>query len=119
MNNQQLDRSIVFTMATGDSSALAGQDYSSLNAELSFNSANDQQLLCMNIGTIDDSSIEGNEIFFVDITTNAAQVSVNPDRLTATIIDNDVLQPGIIYTNIALTTIFPTPLIIKHWFLIM
>ena len=106
-------------MATNDGSALAGEDYSSLNAELSFNSANDQQLLCMNIGTIDDSSTEGNELFFVDITTNAAQVSVNPGRLTATIIDNDVLQPGIIYTNIVLNIIVPTPLIIKYWFLIM
>lgn len=92
MNSQQLDRSIVFTMATADGSALVGQDYSFLNAELSFNSANDQQLLCMSVGTVDDSLVEGSENFFVDITASALQVSVNPSRLTVTIMDND--QPG-------------------------
>ena len=80
-------------MATADGSALVGQDYGSLSAELSFNSANDQQLLCMTTGTVDDSSVEGSENFFVDITTSAPQVSVNPSRLTVTITDND--QPGI------------------------
>ena len=94
MNGQQLDRDIVFTMTTADGSASADQDYSPLNAELSFNPANDQQLLCMNIATTDDNLIEGNEIFFVDITTSAAQVSVDPSRLTITIIDNDVPPPG-------------------------
>ena len=94
MNGQQLDRDIVFTMATADGSALAGEDYTLLNAELSFNPTNDQQVLCMNIATADNRSIEGNEIFFVDITTSAAQVSVNPSRLTVTIIDTDVLPPG-------------------------
>ena len=89
MNSQQLDRDIIFTMATADGSALASQDYSPLNAELSFNPTNDQQLLCMNIGTTDDSSTEGNETFFVDIITSAAQVSVDPSRLMVTIIDND------------------------------
>lgn len=113
MNGQQLDRDIVFTMATADGSASADQDYSPLNAELSFNPANDEQLLCMNIATADDNSIEGNEIFFVDITTSAAQVSVDPSRLTVTIIDNDVLPPGMfIYrilprTPLKLITVIP------------
>ena len=96
MGGQQLDRNIVFTVLTSDGSALAGQDYSFLSAELSFNPANDQQLLCMTIGTVDDSLVEGNENFFVDITTSAAQVSVNPSRLTVTIVDNDQLPPGIL-----------------------
>lgn len=107
MNNQQLDRSIAFTMATADGSALAGQDYSFLSAELSFNPANDQQLLCMTIGTADDSLVEGSENFFVDITTSAPQVSVNPSRLTVTITDNDQLPPGIFVENI---NIIHTPL---------
>jgi hypothetical protein len=84
MNNQQLDRDIVFTMAIANNSALAGQDYNSLDAKLSFNPTNDQQLLCMNIGTIDDSLVEGNENFFVDIMMSAAQASENPSRLTVT-----------------------------------
>lgn len=87
-----MDRNIAFTMATTDNSALAGLDYTSLNVELSFNSANDQQQLCMSIDTIDDSDVEGNEMFFVDIMTSEAQVSVSPSRATVTITDND--QPG-------------------------
>ena len=89
MEGQQLDRDIVFTMSTTDGSALVGQDYSSLSAELFFNPSNDEQLLCMSIATVDDSLVEGNENFFVDITTNAAQVSINPSRLTVTIMDDD------------------------------
>ena len=76
-------------MATTNSQALAGLDYAALSAELSFNSANDDQLLCMSVGIIDDSLVEGNEMFFVDITTSAAQVSVSPSRHTVTIVDND------------------------------
>ena len=87
-----MDRNIAFTMATTDNSALADLDYTSLSVELSFNSANDQQQLCMSIDTIDDSDVEGNEMFFVDITTSEAQVSVSPSRATVTITDND--QPG-------------------------
>lgn len=90
MNSQQLDRNIMFTMATTDGSALAGQDYNSLNADLIFNPVNDQQLLCMSIGTIDDSQIEGNENFFVDITTSSPQVNVSPSRLMVIVTDNDV-----------------------------
>ena len=90
MGGQQLDRTIEFTMSSADGSAVAGQDYVTLNAVLSFNQANDQQLLCMDLNTIDDSTVEGVENVFVDITTSAAQVSVNPSRATITIFDNDV-----------------------------
>ena len=89
IGGQELDRNIVFTMTTTDGTATASQDYNSLNVELSFNPANDQQLLCMNIVTIDDGTLEGNEDFFVDITTSAPQVSVNPSRATVIIVDND------------------------------
>ena len=97
-----MDGNIEFTMETRDSQALAGLDYTALSAELSFNSANDQQLLCMSVSTIDDSLVEENEIFFVDITTSAAEVSVSPSRHTVTIVDNDqagvyVMHGSIIY----------------------
>ena len=91
MGGQQLDRDIVFNMSTTDVSALSGQDYTSLSAELSFNPTNDQQLLCMSIATTDDSLDEVDEIFFVGITTNAPQVSVNPNRTTVTILDDNQL----------------------------
>ena len=76
-------------MTTTDGTATASQDYNSLNVELSFNPANDQQLLCMSIVTIDDGTPEGNEDFFVDIATSAPQVNVNPSRATVIIVDND------------------------------
>lgn len=104
IGGQQLDRDIVFTMSTADGSALAGQDYVLLNAEVSFNPTNDQQLLCMNLNTIDDALVEGVESFFVDITTSAPQVSVNPSRATVTILDND--QPGMYITSQKVLIIF-------------
>ena len=100
IGGQQLDRSIVFTMATADGSATVGADYNSLNAELGFNETNDQQLLCMNIITIDDDIVEGTESFFVDITTSASQVSVSPSRAMVTITDNDL--PGMWYVTLFL-----------------
>lgn len=97
IGGQQLDRSIIFTMATADGSATVGTDYNSLNAVLVFNEANDQQLLCLNVITIDDEIVEGIESFFVDITTSAPQVSVSPSRAMVIIIDND--QPGMWYAT--------------------
>ena len=94
VGSQELDRDIVFTMTTADGSALAGQDYTSLTAELSFNPTNGQQLLCMSVATNDDNLDEVDEIFFFDITTNAPQVSVNPSRATVTIFDNDDPSSG-------------------------
>ena len=90
MRGQRLDRNIVFSMTTADGSAMAGLDYDSLTAELSFNPINAQQLLCMTVDTTVDSMDEANENFFIDLITNSPQVSVNPSRITVTILDNEL-----------------------------
>ena len=85
MDNQQLIRNVIFNIETADGSALAGQDYSFLSVELTFNPVNYQQLQCISISTVDDSLIEGEELFFVDMKTKSSQVSIDPGRLTVNI----------------------------------
>ena len=91
MDGQQLVRNVIFTIETADGSALAGQDldYSFLSVELTFNPVNDQQPQCMSIDTVDDSVVEGDELFFVDMKAVSPRVSVDPSRLTVKMFDKN------------------------------
>ena len=89
MDGQQLVRNVIFTIETTNSSALAGQDYSFLSVELTFNPVNDQQPQCMSINTVDDSVVEGDELFFVDMKAVSPRVSIDPSRLTVKIFDKN------------------------------
>ena len=71
------------------SATVASGDYSQISTTLSFNTANDRQLMCMDIPIIDDLLIEGSENFFVSLTTSEVGVTFNPSRTTVTISDND------------------------------
>ncbi|XP_064388350.1 uncharacterized protein LOC135336475 [Halichondria panicea] len=89
-NNQQVDREIIFSFSTSPGSATAGVDYDSFSASLSFGSGNDQQLMCMNVQTIEDTFVEGAESLSVVLATSAAGVTLSPGAATITIQDNDV-----------------------------
>ena len=99
MDGQQLVRNIPFTLTTADGSALVGQDYSFLSVVHTFNPVNDRALLCASVDTVNDTLVEGDEAFFVDMNTSFRLVNTDPSRLTVTIVDGDQASDSMtIYT---------------------
>ena len=68
-------------------SYLAGTDYVSSSGTLSFDSDNLVRTIYVNIS--DDSDLEFNEDFVIELDANTTGVVVNPSSATITIIDND------------------------------
>ena len=66
--------------------AVSGLDYSPIDQELNLTSS--LLPVCINITLLEDSLIEGNEEFYVELTTTKTRVQI-PDRLTQVIIADD------------------------------
>ena len=65
----------------------AGVDYESRSGTLSFNSDNLVRIISINI--TDDSALEFNETFVVELDSNVTGVMVNPSSAMITIMDDD------------------------------
>ena len=68
-------------------SYLAGADYASSSGTLSFDSDNLVRTIAVNIS--DDSDLELNEVFVIELDANTTGVVVSPSSATITIIDDD------------------------------
>ena len=64
-----------------------GDDYEVLQANLVFEPATTQQ--CRNISIVDDTALESDEVFSVNLTTVDLSVVLRPNTSTVVIIDND------------------------------
>ena len=74
---------------TTNNTAIAGEDYTAVNASVNFgNGVN--QTRTISIPITDDTTLESNETFFVDITSsNSPFISISDSRGIATIVDDD------------------------------
>ena len=65
----------------------AGDDYGILQTNLLFEQATPQQ--CRNISIVDDTALESDEVFSVNLTTVDLSVVLSPNISIVLIIDND------------------------------
>ena len=69
---------------------LAGtDDYTSTMVNLTFNSGNQDDILCVNVSINNDTLCEANEMFNVALTTTDPTVTLDPDTGNVTIVDDD------------------------------
>ena len=65
----------------------AGLDYQLISSELVLTETTSRVSLLVNIS--DDAVVEGSELFLIYLTTRAPRVSLIPDEISVTILDND------------------------------
>ncbi|MGK7938698.1 MAG: Calx-beta domain-containing protein [Crocosphaera sp.] len=75
--------------ATADHSAIAGQDYTGTSGTLTFNPGATSQTFTVDI--VNDSSYEGSEQFFVNLSNASSNGIINDGQAIARIVDNDSL----------------------------
>ena len=79
---------------TNDSSAFAGQDYTTTSNTLNFNGINGQ-VIDITVPIIDDFIIESSETFFIDLSGLSSNlVKIVDNQAVGTITDNDGSAPG-------------------------
>lgn len=88
----------------------APYDYVQTVSQISFNAAKHRR--CAHIPIVDDGSFELPESFNVVIETLDQNVTINPDKSTVTIVDNDCKCPILLSRNPANPVIF---LSCHHW----
>ena len=77
---------VIFVIYVCDTTS-GGEDYVLTSVTLTFNGTNTKA--CADIPITPDDVYEGNETFFVSLTTADSNVTLNPDRGAVTIIDVD------------------------------
>ena len=67
---------------------------------LTFNSGNQDNMLCVDVPINDDNLCEADEMFSVSLTTVDPAVTLDPDSGTVTIVDDDGMLASMTYYNI-------------------
>ena len=97
------------TYQTGNDTAISGEDYTAVTASVNFGSGPNQTRK-ITIPIIDDSDLESNETFFVNlISSSSIFVGITDNRGIATIVDDDncldsPVLDGSVRTNICVET---------------
>ena len=75
--------------------AIAGEDYETTIVQLTFSSTNQNSPECVRVPINDDNNTEGAELFFGELRTEQDRVTLDPNRTSITILDDDskVLEP--------------------------
>ena len=68
---------------------VGGEDYVATTVSLTFRPGSEASPLCAEVRIEDDSLTERSEMFFGQLTTEEAGVSLSPQQATFTIIDNE------------------------------
>jgi CUB/sushi domain-containing protein len=82
-----LSRTTLVTVTTAAESAVAGSDYSSVEIEVLFEVG--VSMATVGVSIINDTEIEGPEMFTADLSSTALNVMVGDGTATVTILDND------------------------------
>ena len=82
----------------------ADDDYGVLGDDLLFEQGSPQQ--CRNISIVDDTSLESDEVFYVNLTTVDLSVVLSPNISTVLIMDND----GMCVHNYGCSSVFDSSL---------
>ncbi len=97
------------TYQTGNDTAISGEDYTAVTASVNFGSG-PNQTRTISIPIIDDSDLESNETFFVNLLSSSSIfVGITDNRGIATIVDDDncldsPVLDGSVRTNICVET---------------
>ena len=97
------DGSVSVTYATANGTALAGSDYSEATGTLVF--ANGETSKTISIDIVDDTDFEGNETFALNLSNPTGGATIGTGQTTITIVDNDVLTPGVIALSSAAASV--------------
>ncbi len=90
-------------IGTSNGTAVAGQDYSTVQQLVTFSSG--QTTKTVNIPVLDDTSVEGNESFTVGLIARAGSTLGSPSTATITITDNDSASSGQVQFGLASYTV--------------
>ena len=89
---------------TINNTAISGEDYTAVTASVNFSSG-PNQTRTINIPIVNDSNLESNETFFVDITSSSNPfVGISDSRGIATIVDDDnCLESPVLDSSVSTT----------------
>lgn len=91
------DETVTVDYATADGTAIASEDYTSTNGDLTFESG--ETTATITIQTLDDGSSEDDETFYVDLSNPTGPAKIADGRGVATIADDDSNPASIIINN--------------------
>ena len=93
------DGSVSVTYTTANGTASSGSDYTEESGSLIYQDGETSKTIVIPI--LEDSDFEGDETFTVTLSNPTGGATIGTGQTTVTIIDNDVLTPGVLALSVA------------------
>ncbi|MDA9778114.1 Ig-like domain-containing protein [Rubripirellula sp.] len=97
------DGQVAVTYTTANGTATAGDDYTETSGSLIYQDGEVTKTIVIPI--LDDSDFEGNETFTVTLSNPLGGATIGTGQTTVTIIDNDILLPGVLSLSSATASV--------------